>query len=176
MRGALRADVLIGWVSHDAKIVVLPALAAGAGVGFDPAICGPKKSAELPVVLAHLGGAWRIGVQTDSVSGRYVAVFVPNSPNPMSGSIFLVASDRVRPANVPLAAAIASLRRRAEWRDDVSTFVSRDLIEAAVDRGVLVRPTVPKGRYVGFCNPSGGVSDAFTLTIAHTEGEVALLD
>ena len=32
MRGALRADVLIGWVSHDAKIVVLPALAAGAEV------------------------------------------------------------------------------------------------------------------------------------------------
>jgi hypothetical protein len=29
----------------------------------------------------------------------------------MSGSVFLVAEDRVRPANVPLATAIASLRR-----------------------------------------------------------------
>ena len=62
-------------------------------------------------MLAHLGGAWRIGVQTDVVGGGLVAVFIPNSPNPMSGSVFFVAADRVRPANVPLASAIACLRR-----------------------------------------------------------------
>jgi uncharacterized membrane protein len=36
---------------------------------------------------------------------------LPNSPNPMSGSLFLVAADSIRPASVPLAAAIACLRR-----------------------------------------------------------------
>ena len=69
--------------------------------------------------------------------------------------------------------AVARAEWLAEWRDDVSTFVSRDLIEAAVERGVLVRPPVLKGRYVGFCDPSGGVSDAFRLAIAHAEGEAA---
>jgi uncharacterized membrane protein len=73
-------------------------------------VLGLGESAELPVVLARFGDSWRIGVQADSVGG-YVAVFVPNSPNPMSGSIFLLASDHVRRVNLPLAAAIASLRR-----------------------------------------------------------------
>ena len=73
-------------------------------------VMGLGEMADHPVVLAQLGGAWRIGVQTGAVSGL-VSVFVPNSPNPMSGSVFLVASDRIRPATVPLAAAIGCLRR-----------------------------------------------------------------
>ena len=73
-------------------------------------VMGLGEMAEHPVVLAQLGGAWRIGVQTGAV-GDLVSVFVPNSPNPMSGSVFLVASDRIRPATVPLAAAIGCLRR-----------------------------------------------------------------
>ena len=74
-------------------------------------VLGLSESAEHPVVLAQLGGAWRIGVQTDVVVGGFVAVFVPNSPNPMSGSVFFVPADHVRPADVPLATAIACLRR-----------------------------------------------------------------
>lgn len=74
-------------------------------------VMGLGEMADHPVVLAQLGGAWRIGVQTDVVGGGLVAVFIPNSPNPMSGSVFLVAGDSVRPASVPLAAAIGCLRR-----------------------------------------------------------------
>ncbi len=47
-------------------------------------VLGLSESAEHPVVLADFGGSWRIGVQTDSVVGGYVAVFIPNSPNPSS--------------------------------------------------------------------------------------------
>ena len=74
-------------------------------------VLGLSELEEHPVVLAELGGALRIGVQTELVDGGFVAVFIPNSPNPMSGSVFFVAADRVRPANVPLATAIACLRR-----------------------------------------------------------------
>jgi len=74
-------------------------------------VLGAGEMAEHPVVLAQLGGAWRIGVQTDVVGEGLVAVFVPNSPNPSSGGVFLVAADRVRPAGVPLAAAMGALRR-----------------------------------------------------------------
>ena len=74
-------------------------------------VMGLGEMADHPVVLAQLGGAWRIGVQTGAVGGGLVAIFVPNSPNPMSGSVFLVASDSVRPAKAPLAAAIGCLRR-----------------------------------------------------------------
>ena len=52
----------------------------------------------------------RIGVQTDHVGEDLVAVFLPNSPNPLSGSVFFVAADPVRPSG-SLASAIACLRR-----------------------------------------------------------------
>jgi uncharacterized membrane protein len=74
-------------------------------------VMGLGEMADHPVVFAQLGGAWRIGVQTGVVGSELVAIFVPNSPNPMSGSVFFVPGDRVRPASVPLAAAIGCLRR-----------------------------------------------------------------
>jgi hypothetical protein len=64
----------------------------------------------------------------------------------------------------------------AEWRDDIATFLSRDLIEAAVDPGVVVRPPVPDVVYRAGCDPSGGVSDSFTAAISHAEGEAVVLD
>jgi uncharacterized membrane protein len=51
-------------------------------------IMGLGEMEQHPVVLAHLGGAWRIGLQTDVAEGGLVAVFIPNSPNPFSGSLF----------------------------------------------------------------------------------------
>ena len=50
-------------------------------------------------------------MQTDVLGENLVAVFVPNSPNPLSGGVFLIAADRVRPAGVSLAAAMGALRR-----------------------------------------------------------------
>src|SRR5580658_126671 len=43
-------------------------------------VMGLGEMADHPVVLTQLGGAWRIGVQTDVVGGGFVAVFIPNSP------------------------------------------------------------------------------------------------
>ena len=74
-------------------------------------VMGLGETADHPVVFAQLGGAWRIAVQTGVVGGGLVAIFVPNSPNPMSGSVFLVAADSVHPTDVPLAAAMGCLRR-----------------------------------------------------------------
>ncbi len=74
-------------------------------------VLGVGETANYPVVLVNLGGAWRIGVQTDVLGEDLVAVFIPNSPNALSGGVFLVAPDRVRPAGVSLAAAMGALRR-----------------------------------------------------------------
>ena len=79
-------------------------------------VLGVGETADYPVVLANLGGAWRIGVQTDVLAENLVAVFIPNSPNPFSGGVFLVAPDRVRPAGVSLAAAMAALRPTSSAR------------------------------------------------------------
>jgi uncharacterized membrane protein len=72
---------------------------------------GVGETADYPVILANLGGAWRIGVQTDVLGENLVAVFIPNSPNALPGGVFLVSPDRVRPAGVSLAAAMGALRR-----------------------------------------------------------------
>ena len=74
-------------------------------------VMGLGEMADHPVVFAQLGGAWRIAVQTGVVGDGLVAVFVPNSPNPMSGSVFSRRRRQRPPSRVPLAAAIACLRR-----------------------------------------------------------------
>jgi hypothetical protein len=69
---------------------------------------------------------------------------------------------------------------RADWlgefRDDICGFADIALIEAAVDRGVTVRPPVRGIRYTSFCDPSGGARDSFTVAICHAEQNVAVLD
>jgi uncharacterized membrane protein len=88
-------------------------------------VLGLDEMTEYPVVLAQLGGAWRIGLQTDVAEGGLVAVFIPNSPNAFSGSVFFVTSDKVRLSDQPLTAAIGCLRRCGVGsRAVVSTFAA----------------------------------------------------
>jgi hypothetical protein len=72
--------------------------------------------------------------------------------------------------------ALAGAEYLAEFRDDVTGWLTRELIEAAVDSGVTVRPPRPNIRYVSFCDPSGGQGDSFTCGIAHKENDAAFLD
>lgn len=72
---------------------------------------GLGEMAEHPVVLAQLGDVWRLGVQTDIVQDGLAAVFIPNSPNTFSGSVFFVARDRVQRLDVSLARALRCLER-----------------------------------------------------------------
>jgi hypothetical protein len=69
---------------------------------------------------------------------------------------------------------------KAEWlgefRDDVGGWLPSEVIEAAVDIGITVRPPRKDFRYVSFCDPSGGARDSFTAAVAHIENDVAVLD
>ena len=75
-----------------------------------------------------------------------------------------------------VAKALASDRERysaeynSEWRDDLSSFLPQDLLDATVESGVLVRPPLDGLTYHAFADPaSGSGGDAFTLSIAHRE-------
>lgn len=76
-------------------------------------------------------------------------------------------------ARDPEAAAAEWL---SQWRSDLSDFLDRELVEAAVDVGVVVRPPHPAFQYAGFADPSGGRGDSFTCAIAHAEDGAAILD
>lgn len=73
----------------------------------------------------------------------------------------------------PVAAAAEWM---AEFRDDISGWAGRELIEAAVDRGVAVRPPIDGVAYKSFVDASGGVKDSYCAAVAHTENGVAVLD
>jgi len=68
----------------------------------------------------------------------------------------------------------------AEWyavfRDDISGWVTRELVEQAVDRDVIVRPPRPGTQYFAFVDGSGGMHDSYCAAVAHQENGVAVLD
>jgi hypothetical protein len=62
------------------------------------------------------------------------------------------------------------------WRDDLSSFIDRGLLDCAVDKGVMVRPPQSWINYFAGCDSSGGRNDSFTAALAHREGEEIILD
>jgi hypothetical protein len=62
------------------------------------------------------------------------------------------------------------------WRDDLSTFLDRQLVEAAIERGVVAKPRKPRFSYAMFVDPSGGRGDSFTAAIGHREDHVCIID
>ena len=53
----------------------------------------------------------------------------------------------------------------SKWRDDLSTWLSRELLDAAVDRGVFVRAPAWDMNYFAGCDASGGRNDSFTAEL-----------
>jgi hypothetical protein len=135
--------------------------------------------------LARLPGSLLIGISTPHAKrgllhrkfnehyGQAGDVLVIKAPS----STFNPTLDQ---AVIDQALAEDAFAGRAEWlaefRDDVSNWAPRELIEAAVDHGVLVRPPQSRARYVAFCDPSGGQGDSFTCAVAHREGDIVVLD
>lgn len=65
----------------------------------------------------------------------------------------------------------------AEFRTDVELFITEEIVEAVTEFGVEEHPPLPGIQYVAFTDPSGGISDPFTMGIAHWESEsVIVLD
>jgi hypothetical protein len=64
----------------------------------------------------------------------------------------------------------------SRWRDDLSNFLDRQLVEAAVDPGVVVRPPQRGLKYFAFADPSGGRGDSFAVGIAHSDNDTIILD
>ncbi len=73
--------------------------------------------------------------------------------------------------------AAASAEYLAIFRSDIDSFVSRDVVEAAVVPGRDELAPVPDVRYVAFTDPAGGSGgDSFTLAIVHCEKQRVIVD
>jgi hypothetical protein len=64
-----------------------------------------------------------------------------------------------------------------EWRNDIASYVDVELIESAVDRGVLVRPPQAGVHYVAFVDAASGVGqDSFACAVGHEDGHEIIID
>jgi hypothetical protein len=72
--------------------------------------------------------------------------------------------------------ASASAEYLAQFRTDVETYISRDVVEAAVIQGRYELPRAEHVRYFAFVDPSGGSSDSMTLAITHVQGNRVIVD
>jgi hypothetical protein len=73
----------------------------------------------------------------------------------------------------PAAAAAEWL---AEWRTDIESFVSPEVVNAAIVPGRRELPPVSGTAYFSFVDPSGGSADSMTLAVAHADGDRAVVD
>lgn len=63
----------------------------------------------------------------------------------------------------------------AEFRDDISAFIDRDLVESNARRSPLVIPPQGGTHYYGFVDVAGGGADEYTLAIAFKDGERVII-
>ncbi len=71
--------------------------------------------------------------------------------------------------------AAAAAECGAEFRSDLESFVSIEVLEVCTDQD-RERPYDKACSYVGFVDPSGGSADSFTLAVAHREDAICVLD
>jgi hypothetical protein len=65
----------------------------------------------------------------------------------------------------------------AQFRKDLSTFLSIEIIEDSIVKGRHELPVMAKTRYTGFVDPSGGGGrDSMVLAIAHNDNGTTILD
>jgi hypothetical protein len=87
---------------------------------------------------------------------------------------------KLNPMTVKLAylrdSASASAEYGAQFRSDIETFLSVEIIERSVRTGRVELPPLAGVSYYAFVDPSGGVSDSMVLAIAHEDKGYAVLD
>jgi uncharacterized membrane protein len=71
----------------------------------------PEQTPSRPVVLARIEDAWQIGVLVERVDEGHVAVFVPGTPDPKSGAVYLMGNDRIRMTSVRTMDAMKCVKR-----------------------------------------------------------------
>jgi hypothetical protein len=72
--------------------------------------------------------------------------------------------------------AAASAEYLAEFRNDIESFIAREVVQGCVSPEVRERAPLPGIKYNAFVDPSGGSQDSFTMAIAHRERDKFVID
>jgi len=74
-------------------------------------LLGHETKQTFPTVLARIEDAWQLGFLIERLEDGQVAVFVPGTPSPQSGSLYFMTEDRIRLLDIPSSAATKCLKR-----------------------------------------------------------------
>ena len=61
--------------------------------------------------LVSIEGGWQLGYLLEEVRAGWVAVFLPQSPTPMSGNVMYMPAERVRVLDMPIGEAMLLVKR-----------------------------------------------------------------
>lgn len=76
-------------------------------------VIAPGEAAAHPVVLVHFDDSCQIGfLMGPTADGRHRIVFMPDSPTPQSGTVLVMAAERVEETDIPLTKAFSALSAR----------------------------------------------------------------
>jgi uncharacterized membrane protein len=61
--------------------------------------------------LISIEGGWQIGYLLEPLENGWVAVFLPQAPTPVSGTVMYLPADRVHALDIPMVKAVAIVKR-----------------------------------------------------------------
>jgi len=70
-----------------------------------------ENSQNLRPALVSIEGGWQLGYLLEEVRAGWVAVFLPQSPTPMSGNVMYMPAERVRLLDLPIGEAVLLVKR-----------------------------------------------------------------
>ncbi len=70
-----------------------------------------ENSKDLQAVRVRFDDAWQLAFEMQRIEGDEVVVFLPGSPDPWSGSLCVVAADRVTKLDMPVKTAVNLMKR-----------------------------------------------------------------
>src|SRR3984893_12200992 len=73
-------------------------------------------------------------------------------------------------------AAVAASEWGGQFRNDLESYVSPEIVDACAARGVYRLDFVKGVSYVANTDPRGGAHDSFTMAIGHVDGDIGILD
>jgi uncharacterized membrane protein len=79
--------------------------------GLTASIASVEENEDMKPVLARLDDYSQIAFEIERLDGGDVAVFLPGAPNPGSGTVCIMAEDRVQSIDTTMIAAMQSVRR-----------------------------------------------------------------
>lgn len=74
-------------------------------------VVGVEQETSLTPVLARFDDASQVAFKVESLPDGRVIVYIPGAPNPWSGSLFVMAGDRIEPIKCSLQQAVKNIQR-----------------------------------------------------------------